>query len=46
MTDATGASNNSGYTVPTSFTGGPLVITVSSEHSFDQKSITYYVTGP
>ncbi len=43
--DAAGNFNNSGYSIPVSWTGGPLVLTVSGNHSFSTTSITYYVTG-
>ncbi|HAO64742.1 TPA: hypothetical protein DCQ44_02040 [Candidatus Taylorbacteria bacterium] len=33
------------YSTPTTFAEGNLVITAKSAHSFDIKSITYYVTG-
>lgn len=44
--DATGSFNDSGYSIPNSFTGGPLTITITGTHSFTSTSITYYVTGP
>ncbi|MDB5187544.1 MAG: hypothetical protein JWO50_64 [Candidatus Kaiserbacteria bacterium] len=43
--DASGSFNNSGYIIPMSYTGGPLLITVTGAHSFDSKGINYYVTG-
>jgi len=40
------AGNFSGsYLVPTSFAAGNLAVTATSKHSFDTKTITYYVTG-
>jgi hypothetical protein len=43
--DGSGSFNNSGYTIPANWTGGPLVLTASSNHSFSSTPITYYVTG-
>lgn len=43
--DASGSFDNSGYVVPASWTGGPLVVTAVGDHSFVPTSITYYVTG-
>jgi hypothetical protein len=43
--DNTGAFSNSGFTIPTTFAPGTLTFTVTGQHSFDSKSITYYVTG-
>lgn len=44
--DASGNFNDSGWQVPTGFTGGSLTLTVTGTHSFVSKSIVYYVTGP
>jgi hypothetical protein len=44
-TDAAGNFNNSSFVIPTSFTGGTLVITAVGEHSLTPLGITYYVTG-
>jgi hypothetical protein len=44
-TDASGAFNDSSFVIPNSFTEGNLVLTATSNHSFDTKTITYYVTG-
>lgn len=43
--DAGGNFSDSGYVIPAEFTEGNLVLTVKGTHSFDQKSITYYVLG-
>jgi len=43
-TDATGSFGGT-YAVPSTFTQGNLVLTVEGMHSFDQKTITYFVTG-
>ncbi len=44
--DAAGNFNNSGWLIPTSFTGGPLGVTITGGHSFAANTITYWVTGP
>jgi hypothetical protein len=43
--DVSGSFNNSGYIVPSTWTGGPLVLTAVGNHSYAPTSITYYVTG-
>ncbi len=43
--DASGSFDYASYAIPLSFSGGPLVLTVTGGHSFDSKHITYYVTG-
>jgi hypothetical protein len=43
--DSSGNFNDSGFVVPTDFTEGVLVLTLTGNHSFAPKSITYYVTG-
>lgn len=43
--DAGGNFSDSGYVIPGDFAEGNLVVTVTGTHSFDQKSITFYVTG-
>lgn len=42
--DGTGSFDNSSFT-PTGISEGNLVVTVKGIHSFDEKSITYYVIG-
>lgn len=44
--DASGNFNNSGWTIPSAFTGGPLKLTITGTHSFTTTNINYYVTGP
>jgi hypothetical protein len=43
--DSNGSFDNSSYHVDPSAACGPLNITVTGEHSFDSKSVSYYVTG-
>lgn len=43
--DATGSFSNAGYIVPATWTGGSLKLTITGTHSFDTKTINYYVTG-
>lgn len=43
--DATGSFNDSGYLIPAGFVEGNLTFTAHGAHSFNDKSITYYVTG-
>ncbi len=43
--NATGNFDNSSYLVPANFVEGNLALTVTSAHSFDTKTIVYYVTG-
>jgi hypothetical protein len=44
-TDNTGSFNDSSWKIPAGWAQGKLTITATSQHSFDTKSITYYVTG-
>lgn len=44
-TNATGDFDNSSFIVPAGFIEGTLTLTVLSEHSFNTKSVVYYVTG-
>ncbi len=49
-TVATATTNATGnfaasYVIPSNFVQGNLVLTATSNHSFDTKSITFYVTG-
>ena len=43
--DSTGAFSDSGFIIPANFAQGNLTFTVTGTHSFDKKSIVYYVTG-
>jgi hypothetical protein len=45
VADATGSFDDSGYIVPAGSTEGNLTLTATGTHSFNSKSITYYVTG-
>lgn len=47
VTTTTDDSGNfkSGYTIPSDFTEGNLIITALGAHSFDPKNITFYVTS-
>jgi hypothetical protein len=44
--DTKGNFTNTGYTLPTTFVGGPLKLTIVGTHSMSTTDITYYVTGP
>lgn len=43
--DASGSFDNSSFTPASSTACGPMNLTVEGEHSFDSKTIGYYVTG-
>ncbi len=44
--DASGSFDNTDYSIPGDFSEGELVLTIRSLHSFDTKTITFYVTSP
>lgn len=41
--DAVGGLNNSGYTIPSDFTEGPLKFTIKGKNSYTTVEVTYYV---
>lgn len=41
----TGSFNDSGFVIPSDWTEGNAVLTITGTRSFDTKTITYYVTG-
>lgn len=43
--DASDSFNDSGFTIPSDFTEGPLKLTIKGEHSMMPITIEYYVTG-